>query len=557
MVLSYLFAFVVMLSVLIFVHEAGHFIVAKLCGVRVLKFSLGFGPAIGFGRHRLSWKRGHTEYVLAWIPLGGFVKMLGENPDEAGDPEVRAHASESLPGRPLWQKLSIVFAGPLMNLVFPIVVFMVTLAVGIDRRDAVLGTVETGSPAMAAGLEPGDRIVSVGGERIQWWDELDEAVYPHPGEALTLVAERDGSRREVSLTISARSGLDEFGQVREVGWLGLGQRRLRAMVGIPDGRSPAGAAGLESGDVVKQVAGAPVDDWHGFAGAYAAAGPGGEVDLDIERGDAEATERFRISVPALADVAALGVVPTSVLISGVSPGSPAERGGLEPGDLILSVDGEPVGSFASFAETVRTSGGRRLELVYARKGRLHDVAVAPELLSTDVGLGMQDQRYMVGITAEAASLPGAVALDRERNPFVAFPRGVGMTVDVTRSFLRGLGKLITGEVSRKQLAGPIGIAEIAGKALQRGWETYLAVMVVISINLGILNLLPIPILDGGQALLFLVEGVKRGPLSLRTRELVQQVGLTVLVLLMGLAFWNDISRNWSRVVDWLRTGSGL
>jgi regulator of sigma E protease len=137
MALSYLFAFVVMLSVLIFVHEAGHFIVAKLCGVRVLKFSLGFGPAIGFGRHRLSWTRGHTEYVLAWIPLGGFVKMLGENPDEAGAPEVRAHASESLPGRPLWQKLAIVFAGPLMNLVFPVVVFMATLAVGIDRRDAV------------------------------------------------------------------------------------------------------------------------------------------------------------------------------------------------------------------------------------------------------------------------------------------------------------------------------------------------------------------------------------------------------------------------------------
>jgi regulator of sigma E protease len=536
MALSYLFAFVVMLSVLIFVHEFGHFIVAKLCGVRVLKFSLGFGPAIGFGRHRLSWKRGHTEYVVAWIPLGGFVKMLGENPDEAGDPEVRAHTSESLPGKPLWQKLSIVFAGPLMNLVFPIVVFTMTLAVGIDRRDAVIGTVEAGSPALTAGLQPGDRIVSVAGERIQWWDELDERIHPRPGESLMLVTERDGSRREVSLTIATRSGLDEFGQVREVGWLGLGQRRLRAMVGIPDGRSPAAAAGLKSGDVVKQVAGAPVDDWHGFADAYAAAGPDGGVDLEIERGGAEAAEPLRISVPALGDVAALG---------------------LEPGDLILSVDGEAVGSFASFAETVRTSGGRPLRLAFARGGRLHEVVISPELTSTDVGLGMEDQRFMVGITAEAATLLGAVALDRERNPFVAVPRAVGMTVDVTRSFLRGLGKLLTGEVSRKQLAGPIGIAEIAGNALQRGWETYLAVMVLISINLGILNLLPIPILDGGQAVLFLVEGVKRGPLSLRTRELVQQVGLTVLVLLMGLAFWNDISRNWSRVVDWLRTGSGL
>jgi regulator of sigma E protease len=557
MVLSYLFAFVVMLSVLIFVHEAGHFIAAKLCGVRVLKFSLGFGPAIGFGRRRLSWKRGGTEYVLAWIPLGGFVKMLGENPSEAGDSEVKAHPTESLPGKPLWQKLSIVFAGPAMNLAFPVAVFIATLAVGIDRRDAVIGAVEAGSAAMTAGLEPGDRIVALDGERIRWWDELDEAVYARPGEALALIAERDGTRREVALTIDARSGLDEFGQVREVGWLGLGHSRLRAMIGIPDAASAAAAAGLRSGDVVKAVAGAPVEDWHGFARAYAAAGTGVAVALEVERGEGEASESLHVSVPGLRDVSALGIVPTSVLISGISPGSPAARVGLETGDLILSVDGEPVGSFSSFAETVRTSGGRTLQLVYARDGRLQQVAIAPELLSAQVGLGIEEQRYMVGITAESASLPGSVALDRERNPFVSFPRAVGMTVDMTRNFLRGLGKLVTGEVSRKQLAGPIGIAEIAGNAFQRGWQTYLAVMVLISINLGILNLLPIPILDGGQALLFLVEGVKRGPLSLRTRELVQQVGLTMLVLLMGLAFWNDIARNWSRVVDWLRTGSGL
>ena len=132
-----------------------------------------------------------------------------------------------------------------------------------------------------------------------------------------------------------------------------------------------------------------------------------------------------------------------------------------------------------------------------------------------------------------------------------------MTVSMTSTFLRGFAKIVTGEISSKSLAGPIGIAEIAGSAFQRGWETYLSIMVLISINLGILNLLPIPILDGGQALLFLVEGVKRSPLSLRTREIVQQIGLTVLVMLMGLAFWNDISRNWSRVIDWLRSGPGL
>ncbi|MFP8879368.1 MAG: site-2 protease family protein, partial [Myxococcota bacterium] len=146
-------------------------------------------------------------------------------------------------------------------------------------------------------------------------------------------------------------------------------------------------------------------------------------------------------------------------------------------------------------------------------------------------------------------------VERVRNPFESVPRAVALTVEITRVFLRGLGKLFTGEISSDQIAGPIGIAEIAGKALERGWLDYLHTMVLISINLGIINLLPIPILDGGQALVFLVEGVRRAPLTLRTREFVQQVGVTMLLVIMGFAFWNDISRNWSRVIDWLAGGS--
>jgi RIP metalloprotease RseP len=200
---------------------------------------------------------------------------------------------------------------------------------------------------------------------------------------------------------------------------------------------------------------------------------------------------------------------------------------------------------------VRTSGGRALALSFARNGELHAVSIAPTLEDYDAGLGVKEPRYLVGITAEVASLTGALQTDRERNPLVALPRAVGMTGEVTRSFLAGLVKIVTGEVSRKQLQGPIGIAEIAGHAYQRGWETYLSILVLISINLGILNLLPIPVLDGGQALIYAVEGARRAPLSLRTRELVQQLGLTVLLLLMGLAFWNDLSRQWARLLDWL------
>jgi regulator of sigma E protease len=548
------FAFVLLLSTLIFVHELGHFLVAKACGVRVLKFSLGFGPAIGIGRHRLSWTRGHTEYVVAWFPLGGFVKMLGESLEEMGDPEMIAHPEETLNGRPTWQKLAIVFAGPAMNLLLPVVVFMATLAVGMPRPLPVIGTIEPASPAEQAGLRPGDLITAAGGVPVEWWEDFDEVVRGRADAPLQVAYERDGEPAVASLEIVARSSFDPFGKVVSVGWAGADHPRLSAVLGVPDSSSPAALAGLHSGDRVEAVGGAPIETWQELANAYAAAQGG--VELSLRRGADEEAPTLELTVPALGSVEALGVIPANVLVAGVDAEKPAGRAGLAAGDLILSVDGEPVGSFASFAETVRTSEGRPLRLAFAREGTLREVTIAPEIVEVDAGLGIKEPRYLVGITADPASLRGAVGIEREVNPVVALPLAVGMTVDVTRTFLQGLGKIVTGEVSRKQIAGPIGIAEIAGNAFERGWETYLSIMVLISVNLGILNLLPIPILDGGQAVIFTLEAIKRGPLSLRTREIFQQIGLTVLVLLMGLAFWNDLSRNWSRLVDWL-AGSGL
>ncbi len=552
--MTVLLAFVVLLSVLIFVHELGHFLVAKACGVRVLKFCLGFGPPVRLGRLRLAWKRGHTEYAIAWFPLGGFVKMLGENPDEQDDPEARAHPSEALGSKPLWQKLAIVFAGPAMNLVLPVMVFMGTLFIGMPRPAAVVGSVEAGSPAERAGIEPGDRIVSVAGQPVAWWGEVEESIRSKPGGELALEVERAGARLAFALPLESRSGLDEFGTAEAVGFSGLGHRRPRAMLGVAEADSPAHAAGLRSGDRVAAVAGTPVEDWNEFARAYAAAPAGGRIAIDVLRGPEESPERVALEVPALGHLGSLGVLPANVLVSVVSPDSAAEKAGLRPGDLVLSVDGAPVTSFQSFAETVRASGGNPLDLVYARDGAARRVQIQPELRTIEVGPGLEETRYLVGITAAPATLPGALAIDRERNPAVALPRAVEMTVSITGTFLRGLGKIVTGEVSRNQVAGPIGIAMIAGSSWQQGWETYLSTLVLISINLGILNLLPIPILDGGQATLFLVEGVKRSPLSLRSRLAVQQIGLTVLALLMGMAFWNDLSRYGSKVLDWLRSG---
>jgi len=549
------FAFVLLLGVLIFVHELGHFLVAKACGVRVLKFSLGFGPAIGIGRFRLCWKRGHTEYVVAWIPLGGFVKMLGESPDEIENEEALANPSETLNAKPLWQKLAVVFAGPAMNLILPIFVFVGTLYVGLPRPAPVIGMIEVGSPAERAGLHTGDRVVAIDGQPTEWWDDIDDQVRDHPGERLDIAVDRDGERSTLELTVAERSAFDEFGSVSEMGWAGFAHARLRALLGIPDAGTAAAAAGLRSGDLVTRVNGDEVEDWLAFEKAIASAT--GTVTLDVERSRGDAEESMQVELQLADTLASLGIVPASVLVDAVEPDSPAANSGFRAGDLILEVNGAPVGSFGSFAEMVRTGGGDPLELLFARDGESLEASVTPELILTDVGLGIEEPRYRIGIRGAEALAVGETALDRERNPLVSFPRAIGLTRDVTHSFLQGFGKIATGEVSAKNVGGPILIAEVAGNAFKRGWETYLTILVLISINLAILNLLPIPILDGGQAMLFLIEGIKRSPLSMRSREIFQSIGLTMLMMLMGLAFWNDISRHWSKVVDWLRSGPGL
>ena len=557
MVATTVFAFVVLLGVLIFVHELGHFLVAKACGVRVLKFSLGFGPPVGFGNFCMRWTRGHTEYVVAWIPLGGFVKMLGEASEgEEDDSVALAHPDETLGGKPLWQKLAIIFAGPAMNLLFPVVVFVLMLGIGIQHQDTTIGSVELASPGAAAGFQAGDRITAFGGQPVRWWEDVAIAVRDHPGEALEVEYLRDGESASATLEVGERSAQDEFGLVQNFGWAGLGHPRLRAIAAIPDAASPALAGGLRSGDLLKTVDGVLIEDWHGFVSEYEMAGTGRSVEVQVDRGDPEREEIVDLTLPGLGSVETLGVIPATVLLATVGDDSPAQRGGLEPEDLILAVNGETMGSFAAFSNSVKSSEGQTLDLLVSRDGSFLNLSVTPQLAPLDNGLSTEDQ-YLVGVSVQATSLRGSMGTDRVMNPLVSVPRAVNMTVERSVTMIRGVGKLITGQVSSKQIAGPIGIAQIAGKALRFGWETYLHVMIIISINLGILNLLPIPILDGGQALIFTVEGIRRAPLSLRMREVVQQIGITVLVLLMGLAFWNDLSKQWSSFIDWLRSGTGL
>ena len=569
-----LVAVIPMLGLLIVVHELGHFLVAKAVGVRVLKFSVGFGAPIGIGKLRLRWERNGTEYVIGWIPLGGFVRMLGEpypGDSEVGPPIPEdARDDEFLERKPVWQRLCVVFAGPAMNLLLPVVCLIGILWNGIDRPDAVVGMVDAGSPAAIAGIAPGDRILSVDGAPVQHYGEAITPIREHePGESLVLEVEREGERLSLDVAVASQEVRDGFGGNEEIGWIGLSHDRRDARVALPDPASKAGRAGLRSGDRVLAVDGAEVDGWEALEAAHRGAA-GRLVSWKIERpqplDDAAVarlatgersesqTDELSLAIPRSRDLAALGIVPATILVGSVVEGKPAARAGLRRDDLILAVDGEPVGSFRSFVALIQTSRGRELELTYAREGALRTTRLRAEeeLVEGRYDIEAMAQKiYRIGLAPQPSLLAGPVFEQKVRNPLESIPEAVAMTWNMTARYLEGLSRVLDGAVGADQISGPIGIARIARHSLDRGFEEYLFWIMLISINLGILNLLPIPILDGGQALIYSIEGIMRSPLSMRAREIANSFGFAVLVILMSRAFWNDLTPFWSRFVDWL------
>lgn len=582
-----LVAVIPMLGILIVVHELGHFLVAKACGVRVLKFSIGFGAPIGFGKFRTRWEKNGTEYVIGWIPLGGFVRMLGE--PMPGDEEFMepvpedARDDEFLERKPVWQKLAVVFAGPAMNLFLPVVCLIGILWNGVDRFDAVVGMVESGSPAAMSGLRPGDRILSVDGSAVSFFEEVIEPVSDRePGGRVLLGVDREGERFDVEVSVAAQMIRNAYGTFEEVGWIGIGNERLEARLGLPDRESAAWQAGLRSGDRVVSVDGAEVEDWEAFREAHAEAATSGrgagdatvvwQIARDAEGVDTaapatgelenaideELIETFEVVLPARRNLASIGVVPATILVAEVSADRPASIAGIRRGDLVLAVDGAAVGSFRSFVSRVQTSAGRELVLTYARDGLTQTTRLAAreEVVAGRYDIeGMEERIYQIGLAPWRTWLGGATVPQQIRNPVESIPQAFVMTWDMTGRYLEGLSRVFTGDVGADKLSGPIGIARIARKSLDRGFEEYLWMMMLISINLGILNLLPIPILDGGQALIYSIEGIKRSPLSMRSREMASSFGFAVLMLLMGRAFWNDLTPFWAKFVNWLSAGT--
>lgn len=421
-----LFYFVIALGILIFVHEFGHFLAARLFGVRVETFSIGFGPKL------FKFKCCGTEFAVSLIPLGGYVKMAGEDPDKP------VKSPDEFYAKPPWQRIVIALAGPLMNLLLAVIFFAASYSIGryvpsYQVEAAKVGFVlSENSP-----LKPGDVIVEANGKRVENWKELNEIVALNPGKEITLQVERKGKLE----TVKVKTGVDE---------------------------------------------------------------KNGVGTLPI--------------IPA--------INPT---IGKVIKNSPAEKAGLKPGDVILKINGKEINRWEQVVELIGKSNGKPVEIVILRNGKRLKVTVKPQF-NEKVG------RYTIGIVPK-------VNLVFVKYPFPeAVKKGIEEFKAQTVLFFTFLYKLITGQASLKSLGGPILIAEVAGKAAEAGISNFIYFMGFISLQLGYFNLLPLPVLDGGLIVLFLIELLRRRPVSPQFRERFQQVGLALIGLLMAVVFYNDIMR---------------
>lgn len=451
--LQTLFAFVVTLGILVSIHEFGHFWVARRCGVKVLRFSVGFGKSL--------WSRTDrhgTEFSIAAIPLGGYVKML----DEREGPVAEYEKHLSFNAQSVMARIAIVAAGPIANFLLAILALWIMYMAGIRTLMPQVGEVLPNTPAAAAGILPGDEIVAVNGHETVGWQAVNMELLSFIGET-------------TALTLSVRSG--EPGQV-------------------PDG-------------VVRDRR-VEVSDWM----------MGEEQPNPIR---------------------SLGIVPFTpkvpAIIGRLEEGGAAMAVGFHEGDRVVSVNREPVRGWVHFVEIIRSSPGQSLSVQMDRQGQRESLTVTPRS-RTDEGVGIG----YIGAGVQSVAWPEALVRNLQYGPFQALAKGAQATWSLTSMTLESLWKMVTGLVSVKNLSGPITIAKVAGTSLESGLENFLYFLAMLSVSLGVLNLLPVPVLDGGHLLFYTVELVRGKPLSEKTQMLGLKIGVTLVVGVMMLAMYNDLSR---------------
>ncbi len=537
--------FVVLVGALVFVHELGHFALAKAFGVKVLRFSVGFGPKIA------GFESNGTEYRLAAIPLGGYVKLLGDTPHDV----VReSEKDESLGAQPVWRRVLIVAAGPAMNLLFPLLLFfLVHLGDGL-QTPATVGTVFPDRPADGV-LLAGDRVLAVDGDSIETFDQLRRVVRNSPHKPLELTVERDGETHDIVLTPVATHRALELGRSEEVGRLGIDPYHRLAVVGVHHG-SAAHQAGLRSFDQIVAVDGEPVDRWIDVEKALE--GRRGAVPLTYLRGEPVSLgglAQLEVQSPRVANVRApagpgaltlrAGLEPGELYVREVIAGSAEDQLGIRPGDRLVSLNGRPLRIWAGYLAALEAEPERTHELAWRRQGELHHGELR---LPRDRGVtedGLPYERIRVGLRPWLPARSDPLVETPNRIVHAA-TRAVERTGEMLSLTFYSVVRLLQGQLSVDSLGGPLTIFDAAGDAAREGATNYLVLMAFISVNLAVLNLLPIPLLDGGHLLFYLIELVSRRKVPAKIRSRAALAGLILLIALTLLAVKNDLTRAFGR-----------
>ena len=564
----------IMIGALVFFHELGHFVAAKALGVKVLRFSIGFGPKI------LGFTWGETEYVICALPLGGYVMMLG---GEFADMEEISEEDRgrSLLEKPIWKRSIIVLAGPAFNILLPILIFF---GAGMMRETAtapVVGQVLADTPAAQAGLELGDRIVAIDGEPIRYWHDLTGVVSESPNEALDVTWERRGERMQAMITPSLSTQTrDALGLLQTSrGQLGILNVRPGPTIAVLGEDTPAYVAGLRDFDRIVQINGAPTRGYDQVERAVFESGGTEALDVvalrptkieGIDYGQffeqdviqARVTPQLREGAPWV------GLSAGEMVLLEVAPESAAAKAGLTRGDRITSVDGRAYNSWLVLDDAIehrinarlleaKPEPGERVEIEYevgfVRGGEARTTTLVPLVERYDDEYKQERYRIEIGwMTLFDLVEPEEVAFPLGDRFVYSVAHGVDTTVEGLGMFAKLFQRIFEGRVSfSNQVGGPILIGELAARAGEAGIEYFLTTLAQLSLTLAVFNLLPIPLLDGGRLALYGVEAIKRGPLSFRARQITSYVGFVLIILLMILAFKNDIERNWDTIVDWL------
>lgn len=532
--------FVLLLGVLVFVHELGHFLIARLCGVRVEVFSLGFGKKL------LQYKRGYTNYCISLIPLGGYVKMFGEQPGDNIAEELKA---VSFTHKHVLKRMAIVLAGPLMNLFFAVFIFGLVSSLGEEKRPNLVGDVTLGSPAYQAGFKAGDKILKINTTEVTNWDQVQAALDLEIGNEISAtVVGTDQNQRELKAQVTPIENPNPLASSRIAGQiLGLQYTSKGTHVAILDG-SLLEAIGLQTGDRISTINGQEVRFWRDMESKLGEFKPGQQLSLTAERSleKSEGFETLSINfvMPSQTSLTDLGIEIPDLYLAHVFPKSPAALAGLAVGDRLIELGGQKLSEWEQVLNTIKSHSEEKgpIKVSVVRNGEVKNFEIQPKMTSHMTQTGKEEKRFTIGISPMISIATERPIIFKTEGFSETLVRGIEKSYDYTVMTLLSFVRLIQGDISPKNVGGVISIGTAASESFKAGTNYFLQMMGIISISLFVLNLLPIPVLDGGHLVFYAVELIKGSPMSLAKMELAQQVGLVLLMSLMLFALYNDFSR---------------